>query len=115
MDLNHLHLHVKDLARSQNFYQTYLGFKEDRRCDEILFLRNKEGFDLALLQDWKPEPLPSWFHFGFGLTSADEVRQLYSRLRAEGIRIDKPLYEEKDLVSFRCLDPDGYRIEFYWE
>ena len=23
--------------------------------------------------------------------------------------------EEPDLVSFKCLDPDGWRVEVYWE
>ena len=23
--------------------------------------------------------------------------------------------DEPDLVSFKCLDPDGWRIEVYWE
>jgi catechol 2,3-dioxygenase-like lactoylglutathione lyase family enzyme len=23
--------------------------------------------------------------------------------------------DEPDLVSFKCLDPDGWRVEVYWE
>jgi hypothetical protein len=32
-----------------------------------------------------------------------------------GVVILKPLYQDDDLVSFRCADPDGYAIEIYWE
>ena len=28
MDLNHLHLRVRDLERSQRFYETYFDFRE---------------------------------------------------------------------------------------
>lgn len=31
------------------------------------------------------------------------------------VPIVKPLYKDESLVSYRCLDPDGYGIEVYWE
>jgi hypothetical protein len=33
---------------------------------------------------------------------------------ADGIEIVEQ-DDEPDLVSFKCLDPDGWRIEVYWE
>ena len=30
-------------------------------------------------------------------------------------RVDFKLATFEDLVSFQCFDPDGYRIEIYWE
>lgn len=113
--LNHLHLHVRDLPRSQRFYESYLGFREHIRHGEILFLRNEDGFDLALAPEVDPESFPEWFHFGFRLAAPEAVRELYSRMSDEGVRIRKPLLDDEDLVSFQCLDPDGYHIEVYWE
>jgi len=115
MNLNHLHLHVQDLDRAKRFYESYLSFEERRREDEILFLRSADGFDLALTPDPRPASMPEWFHFGFRLPTAQEVRNLHQRMRAEGVRMPKPLFEAEDLVSFRCTDPDGYAIEIYWE
>ena len=115
MDLNHLHLHVRDVARSRRFYETWFGFGLHARHDDLVFLRNSEGFDLALMPDPEPTKLPDWFHFGFRLESADAVRQLYERMKAAEIAFRRPLLDEADLVSFRCEDPDGYAVEVYWE
>ena len=115
MDLNHLHLHVRDLERSQRFYETYFDFHERVRHGDILFLQNAEGFDLALVPDREPAALPGWFHFGFRMPSAASVREFHARLAAAGERLPRPLVDEEDLVSLRVSDPDGYTIEVYWE
>lgn len=51
MDLNHLHLHVHDLNKTRKFYETYFDFKEHTWHGQILFLRNRDEFDLALMPD----------------------------------------------------------------
>jgi catechol-2,3-dioxygenase len=113
MDLNHLHLHVKNVERTQHFYETYFRFAEHMRQGDILFLRNKSGFDLALVADRKRSSFPEWFHFGFRLTSARAVRKLHSRMASEGIRVED-IEDYENYVTFRCTDPDGQRIEIYW-
>jgi catechol 2,3-dioxygenase-like lactoylglutathione lyase family enzyme len=115
VDLNHLHLHVRDLGRSRRFYETWLGFREHAWYEDLLFLRNAHGFDLALMPDPAPAPLPDWFHFGFRLESAAAVRELHERMRAAGVPFRRALHEEPELVSFRCEDPDGCAVEVYWE
>jgi catechol 2,3-dioxygenase-like lactoylglutathione lyase family enzyme len=115
MHLNHLHLHVADVARSRAFYEAYFGFAEHARHGEILFLRNEDWFDLALAPSPEVEPLPEWFHFGFRRHLPDEVRDLYERMKEDGVRMRAGLIDEEDLVSYRCFDPDGYGIEVYWE
>ena len=114
-DLNHLHLHVRDVERSQRFYASWFGFRAHARYDDIQFVRNADDFDLALAPDADPEAFPPWFHFGFRLSSRDDVRTLYERMAAEGVPMREPLSEEGDLIWFRCLDPDGYLLEVYWE
>jgi catechol 2,3-dioxygenase-like lactoylglutathione lyase family enzyme len=76
LDLNHLHLHVKNLDRAQRFYESYFQFREHMRYGDILFLRNTSGFDLALVPDRKPSSFPEWFHFGFRLADPRAVRKL---------------------------------------
>lgn len=118
MDLNHLHLHVADVDRARAFYETYFRFRFHVMHGSILFLRNAEGFDLALAPAGSEEiePFPVWFHFGFRLASAALVRAAFRKMRAGGVRIrDDGLTDDRDLVSFRCYDPDGHGIEVYWE
>jgi len=111
VDPNHLHLHVRDPERSRAFYEGHFGFRLDRRHDDILFLANEDGFDLALAPDPDPATLPPWFHFGFRLPTADAVKTLHAALGDAAAK----LRDWDDLVTFRCRDPDGYLIEVYWE
>jgi len=114
MDLNHLHLHVTNLVRAQRFYESYFRFRERARHGNILFLRNSNGFDLALAPDRTRFSFPEWFHFGFRLGSARAVRKLHSRMISDGVQVED-LEEYPDYVTFRCKDTDGYGIEIYWE
>ena len=113
MALNHLHLHVADVARSQAFYETFFGLREDVRHGDILFLADEHGFQLALAPR-DVEPMPAWWHFGFRLPAADDVRALRARLEQAGHEpVDAG--DEDDLVWCRVRDPDGYLVEVYWE
>ena len=112
LDLNHLHLHVKNLDRAQRFYESYFQFREHMRYGDILFLRNTSGFDLALVPDRKPSSFPEWFHFGFRLADPRAVRKLQSRMSSEGVLVDE-VEDHNGYVTFRCTDPDGYSIEIY--
>jgi catechol 2,3-dioxygenase-like lactoylglutathione lyase family enzyme len=113
MDLNHLHLHVRNVNRSEHFYESYFGFRQNMRQGNITFLRNASGFDLALVPDRKPSSLPEWFHFGFRLASPGAVRKLHGRMISEGVRADE-VEDYENYVTFQCMDPDGFRVEIYW-
>jgi catechol 2,3-dioxygenase-like lactoylglutathione lyase family enzyme len=112
LDLNHLHLHVKNLNRAQRFYESYFRFREHMRYGEILFLRNTSGFDLALVPDRNSSLFPGWFHFGFRLASPRAVRKLQNRMSSEGVPVEE-VEDYGEYVTFRCTDPDGYSIEIY--
>lgn len=115
MDVNHLHLHVADPARSERFYTTYFGFRPHVRHGDIVFLRNADGFELALAPEPGAADVPEWFHFGCRLASPAAVREMHARLTADGIPLRRPLLDEPDFVMFRAIDPDGYGVEVYWE
>jgi predicted enzyme related to lactoylglutathione lyase len=42
------------------------------------------------------------------------VRELLARVSADGVQVVEEV-EEPGLVSFKCVDPDGYVVEVYWE
>ena len=76
-----------------------------------MIIRNADGFDLALhaVPDaGQPQP---FLHFGFRMPAAADVSAVLARVRAAGIEV----IDEDDDPSFKCLDPDGHRIEVYWE
>ena len=45
----------------------------------------------------------------------DETGAIEAVMEDAQVAIAKPLYEDAGFASFRCRDPDGYAIEFYWE
>ena len=115
MRLNHLGLLVRDQQASLAFYEMYFGFDvatAQTYPDGTVIVRNTDGFDLALHVG--EAPMLPFIHFGFALPSADHVHGLRQRLEAGGVQIVER-DDEPDLVSFKCLDPDGWRIEVYWE
>lgn len=113
--INHLHLHVRDVEASRAFYAAHFGLREHARHGAILFMRDAGGLDLALAPDPAPAPMPAWFHFGFRQVDAAAVACLHDRLASAGVPIPAPLAGDEAWTSFRCEDPDGYRIEVYWE
>jgi len=117
VDVRHLGLPVRDHERSVRFYATYFAFDPataQRYPDGTLIVRNADGFDLALHQTAEAAPSSTFFHFGFAMPDADAVRALGTRLERDGVPIVER-YDEPEHTSFKCLDPDGWRIEVYWE
>lgn len=112
LDLNHLHLHVRNLDRARRFYESYFQFREHMRYGDILFLRNADGFELALVPDRRSSRFPDWFHFGFRLGDSRAVRKLHSRMESDGV-VTGDVEDHNGYVTFRCLDPDAYSIEVY--
>lgn len=117
MRLSHLGLPVRDHERSLRFYAAYFGFDpatSQTYPDGTVIVRDADGFDLALHPAAEPPPRAGFLHFGFAMADAGAVRALRDRLAADGV----PIVEQDDepgLVSFKCLDPDGWRVEVYWE
>ena len=117
MHLTHLGLPVLEADRSLDFYSTYFGFDPattQRYPDGTVIIRNADGFDLALHAGQDPGTRQPFMHFGFHLDSGDEVRAVLARIRAAGVEVIEH-DDDADGVSFKCVDPDGHRIEVYWE
>src|SRR5215469_15348482 len=117
MHLNHLGLPVRGERRSQQFYSAYFGFDPataQEYEDGTVIIRNADGFDLALHPVGHVEPSPAFLHAGFKTTEPTEVRTMMARMEADGVAIVER-NDEAAYVAFKCLDPDGHRIEMYWE
>jgi catechol 2,3-dioxygenase-like lactoylglutathione lyase family enzyme len=117
MRLSHLGLPVRDSDRSQLFYATYFGFDPataQTYQDGTVIIRNADGFDLALHATHDTGAPQPFLHFGFRLDAPADVRAALARVRTDGIEVIEH-DDDEDMVSFKCLDPDGHRIEVYWE
>jgi len=112
--LRHLALLVRDIRTARRFYQTYFGFDsgEAEWFGDVLFVRNADGFDLALMKGEHPPNPGAFHHFGFEVPSPALVRELQQRLETDGYPILEEV-EEPELTSFKCADPDGYTVEVY--
>lgn len=115
MDVTHLHLHVRDRARSVGFYERWFGLRVASTGQEVSFLKGDRGFLLALMDDPTPEPDPQWLHFGVRLDTAEQVRDMAKAMSNDGVSIVKPVSEGDALVAYRCADPDLHVIEVYWQ
>lgn len=114
MRLNHLALTVADTERSRRFYQGVLGFEcSVREEDDGLLLTAPDGFVLGFLEGEPPEQRER-VHFGFGLESADEVREMRRHLLGSGVH-EVEWWELPEFVSTKVEDPDGYIVEIFWE
>ena len=117
MDLNHLNLRVRDAAACRDFYERHFGFRPAFEAEGGFFVRNDDGFLLALVPAEEHQPLPAGFHVGFGLGDADAVVSLRTMLVDAGVRCTD-VHDSRpaeDYVTFRCWDPDDTEIEVFWE
>ena len=117
MHFGHLGLPVRDYQRSLRFYAEYFGFDPataQEYSDGTVIVRNADGFDLALHPVVDVGALPAFLHAGFRAAEPAEVRTLLARLDADGVTVIER-DDEEGYTSFKCLDPDGHRVEVYWE
>ena len=117
MHLRHLGLPVRDHERSLRFYATYFGFDPATARsypDGTVIVRDADRFHLALHPGLESAPSPTFLHFGFAMADAEAVHALRTRLERDGVPVVER-DDEPELVSFKCLDPDGWRVEVSWE
>ena len=116
MDLNHLNLRVRDADACRDFYQRHFGFQPAFEADGGYFIRNDDGFLLALIPAEPHHDLPPGFHIGFGVESPDVVQTLHDALTGAGLTVTdvQDSRPEERYVTFRCWDPDGTEIEVFW-
>jgi catechol-2,3-dioxygenase len=117
-EIRHLHLSSRDHATSQHFYEKYFGFRFDavflRGAEPAAtILRSPDGFQL-FLEGGSADKLPSWFHFGFFVASADACHDLNERMQQDHVTIVHPFVTEPFAYYF-FADPDGHVIQVYFD
>lgn len=110
-------LAVKDLAKSKAFYQQ-LGFEVFAGDPSHNYLIMKNGdCNIGLFQGMFEGNIltfnPGWDQSAKNLDSFQDVREIYQRLKSEGVEIaDDSISGDSGPASFTIFDPDGNTILF---
>ena len=115
--LDHIVLIVKDLERSKDFYNKFLGESGEKYSDSISYKIGdlKVFFGLPYKKYQMPDKDAGGLnHLAFGVRTIDELKKFEkilndSNLQNSGITIEKDSKREFIWLD----DPDGYRLEFY--
>lgn len=109
-------IHVTDMARAKQFYVETLGFEVSADLGpELCFLRSRSGrISIYLEAGAKPTSVNNHTaRLGFFLRAETSAQDVFSRLRAAGVRLlqDAPEPVADDTACFQFLDPDGNVID----
>jgi catechol 2,3-dioxygenase len=122
--INHIVFNVHDLDEAVKFYTEVLGMKLIRRFDDrkMAFVSfGEHRHDIGLFQvGGTPEPDRQWHgfnHLAMEYEGGPEIlEQLHQRLLDKGAKIDNiEGHNAGRHKSVYFFDPDGNRLEFYWE
>lgn len=114
--LTHIHLVVKDIRRSLDFYKTVFGMQEKFWAGDGLVFLNTPGSNdvIALHQSTEDEPTGvsgGILHFGFQLDSKGELDDAIEQVVAAGGALKKRGEFMPGMPFAYVSDPDGYEIE----
>jgi predicted enzyme related to lactoylglutathione lyase len=103
MKLNHINLVVTNVTEATQFFETYFDFTciEVKGDNIVAILKDADNFVLVLMTG-KEEQIayPNNFHIGFMLDNADQVTEIYSKLRNGGIQIENEPRKIRDSFGF---------------
>ncbi len=117
--LGHVGLYCSDLGKMRDFYANVLGLTiSDEDLDRgICFLSaapEAEHHELALVQARElSQKTHNVQQVSFKVTSLDDVRAFYHRLKLAGMRIDRTV-THGSACSVYFYDPEDNRIELYY-
>ncbi len=114
--LTHIHLVVKDIRRSLDFYKSVFGMKEKFWAgDGLVFLNTPGSNDLITLhQSTDGQPTGSSggiLHFGFQLANKSDLDSAIKEVVAAGGALKKRGEYTAGMPFAYVADPDGYEIE----
>ena len=122
--IDHVYLAVRDLARSEAFYDrvmTVLGYRKGQSTiggdPHVHFWNRQFGFSLRPARPGTPDHdpyAPGLHHFCFRVVDEEAVDRAARELRAAGIAVTDPQgYPEyaPDYYAVFFTDPDGVRLE----
>lgn len=123
MRLNHLDLHVPDVAATRDFFRDHLGLSEveTRGADGLAILRDSAGLELVISR-----PIEKFgavdaetagvntYHIGFMQPQRSQVDDLFERLLAAGAEIWAEPRAIRGGWLFYCFAPGRILIEIGW-
>ena len=120
IQLGHVALRVRDVARTAEFYSEVLGL-DIKRKGVVSFLgkRADASHELALMplpadaQDPDPKRV-GMYHMAWEMSSFEELERLHNRLIASGTKI-AGYSESKNSANVMFFDPEGNELEAIWE
>lgn len=111
IELNHLTLSVRDLARSISFYTGVAGLRLEARWDRGAYLTaGATWICLSLDENTRTEVPAEYTHIAFGCSAA-EFEARADLIHRSGAQIWKENRSEGESLYF--LDPDGHKLELH--
>jgi len=113
MNLNHMDLQVSDVPAARRFFEEHFGLRCVYERQGLAMLQGGDEFELAVsnLFDSPPPQYPPDFHIGFVLSTPEEVRDAYERVRTAGVSIRTEVSETGPNIYFVCTGPDSIPVE----
>jgi catechol 2,3-dioxygenase len=121
--LGHIQLRVADLERSKAFYRDVLGFRvaeQDPKHGDLFMTLGEDFHTLDMAPHENPEAARSQArplgvaHIAFQVASYEALGEAYRTLLQHGVRIERAM-DHVNQRSIYFLDPDGNRLEIYYE
>ena len=114
--LTHIHLVVKDIQRSLDFYKSVFGMQEKFWAgSEMVFLNTPGSSDLITLHqsdgDMPTGTSGGILHFGFQLENKADLDSAIDQVVAAGGALKKRGEFAPGMPFAYVADPDGYEIE----
>jgi catechol 2,3-dioxygenase-like lactoylglutathione lyase family enzyme len=116
--LTHIHLVVRDLNRSVQFYRQVFGMRETFRVgSDMVFLSTPGSRDLITLNRDEAEAANAGknggiAHFGFRLLERSQLDAAITDVERAGGRLVSRGEHAPDVPYAYVADPEGYVIEF---
>ena len=120
MKIGHLHLKVRSLQRSENFYHDLLGLHVNERAgSSMVFMSGTDmHHELALQEVGAEARTPGRFdtgiyHIAFEVKDRKELAAVVERLDSQGHAAY--LVDHRMSWAVYFADPDGHGVEVYWD
>jgi catechol 2,3-dioxygenase-like lactoylglutathione lyase family enzyme len=103
----------RDVDAAREFFERFFGLRcRYQRQKQIAIFESETGFEFAVsnLFNSPPPEYPRDFHLGFVLERSSDVREVYDRLKGEGVHMKLDLGVEGPALVFQCLGPDNIPV-----
>lgn len=120
MRLDHLDIHVLDVAKTRDFFVHHFGLREleTRGANGLSILTDDAGLELVIslpiAKFGGSDPVGSGvvtYHIGFTLNSRRDVDDVFERLNCEAGNAIMPPRNMRGLYLFYCTAPGGILVE----